>query len=155
MSGIEIVGLALGVFPIAIYTFEQYRLANVKIRRWRRIVETYYTTLNRLEHQRVRLQLHLRELLIPLVLDGALNDTQLNSLLAGTDVPQWKDADVDAALKRRLSSSHAAYTQLLKEPIAAVAIVWNALGADTPEFRTEIEQRVSISTPAMHTSGLC
>lgn len=146
MSGIEVAGLALGAFPIATYAFDQYRLLNETRRRWREIVRTFYKSLNRLEHQQLRLRLHLQELLLPLVNEGTIDDADLEPLLTEPSGRKWKEPNLETALAQRLSESHDIYIQLLRDLVEAVAAVWKLLGADKPEFRAAVDERVRLGS---------
>lgn len=124
MSGIEVVGVVLAVFPLIISILEHKRdiaschglLAN--------FMTEYSKAWNDLRDEELVFRLQLRKLLLPLVTDKALVQEELEAFMLDAGGHLWKDADVQAALQKRLGESHDRYMETIQE---LQALGWRVL----------------------------
>lgn len=105
MSGVEIAGLVLGAFPVAVQLIQGYQEGCKPLVDWRRFQATYLRLKQGLNRQWTRFDNNVRILLLPLV----NSDEELEELLKKPGGPAWKDQDLEDALRRRLS--HNSYTR--------------------------------------------
>lgn len=105
MSGIEVAGLVLGAFPLAIAAVTEYGEAAKRFRLWYNIGLEHRRCRNDLEFHRVAFVQHLRHLLYPLVSD----DDELESLLSDTEDVSWHEKSLDDSLRKRLGESYETY----------------------------------------------
>ncbi len=111
MSGIEVAGLVLGAFPIAVWALEQYREVARRMGFWYEIRLAYQRSSSELKFHRVSFIRNLKQLLLPLVAD----DIELRRLISDPGGPAWKDPAIAAALEARLQDSYDLYLETLGE----------------------------------------
>lgn len=105
MSGFEIAGLVLGAFPLAISALEKYRDMATRLGLFFKIRLEYKKVLDNLEIHQLTFTRHLRQLLLPLIVD----DDKIGALLADPGGPSWKEKAVAELLERRLQDSFPLY----------------------------------------------
>ncbi|OQV03200.1 hypothetical protein CLAIMM_08275 [Cladophialophora immunda] len=91
MSGIEIVGLALGAFPLLISALEHFRDSVETLHTWWRFEREFSNFKLEIEYQHQRLKQNL----------------ELN-------LPSWKDQDLEEKLKHRLQENYSLYMETVK-----------------------------------------
>lgn len=111
MSGIEVAGLVLGAFPIAIWALEQYRDVARVMGFWYEIRSEYQRSFHELKFHRLTFRRNLERLILPLVSD----DAQLQRLISDPGGEAWKDPDIQKALEARLHGSYELYLDILGE----------------------------------------
>ncbi|KAK7918486.1 hypothetical protein PG985_010360 [Apiospora marii] len=111
MSGIELAGLVLGAFPVALWGLEQYRDVAKQMGFWFQIRSVYQQSIDELVYHRLSFEANLKLLLLPLVDD----DAQLECMMAEPGGPAWKDAAIQRALEKRLQTSYASYLAILAD----------------------------------------
>lgn len=111
MSGVELAGLVLGAFPVAIWGLEQYRDVAKQMGFWFQIRSEYQQSIDELRYHRLSFEGNLKLLLLPLVDD----DTQLENMMDKPGGPAWKDASIQKALEKRLQKSYASYLAILAD----------------------------------------
>jgi hypothetical protein len=111
MSGVEIAGLVLGAFPVAIWALERYREVARMMGFWYEIRLEYQRSSNELKFHRLSFIRNLKQLLLPLVHD----DAQLQRLISDPGGEAWQDPEVQSALEARLQDSYDLYLEILSE----------------------------------------
>ncbi|KAM7204850.1 hypothetical protein V8F33_001439 [Rhypophila sp. PSN 637] len=110
MSGFEIAGVVLGAFPIALHLLDDYREMAKRAGLWYRIRLEYTKCRNDVDFQRVALSSHLRQLILPLLVD----DDKANRLLSEPGGESWKDPAIDGLLRDRLGHTYDLYLGYIK-----------------------------------------
>ncbi|KAK3303683.1 uncharacterized protein B0T15DRAFT_540968 [Chaetomium strumarium] len=111
MSGIEVAGLVLGAFPIAIWALERYRDVARVMGFWYEIRLEYQRSISELKYHRLSFVRNLKQLLLPLVQD----DAQLQRLINDPAGDSWKDVELQTALEWRLKDAYGLYLEILSE----------------------------------------
>ncbi|KAK4452752.1 hypothetical protein QBC34DRAFT_345838 [Podospora aff. communis PSN243] len=111
MSGVEIAGLVLGAFPVAIWALERYREVARMMGFWYEIRLEYQRSSNELKFHRLSFIRNLKQLLLPVVHD----DAQLQHLISDPGGDAWQDPEVQSALEVRLDDSYDLYLEILSE----------------------------------------
>ncbi|KAF7538247.1 hypothetical protein G7054_g3085 [Neopestalotiopsis clavispora] len=109
MSGLEIAGIVLGAFPLAIEGFKAYGNLARRCEIWRHIRKEYQKCLRELKYHHVLFAQHLRCLLLPLVVEPS----RIKSLIAHPCGKEWEDIDLDQALRDRLHHSYDVYVDII------------------------------------------
>ncbi|CAK3840583.1 Hypothetical predicted protein [Lecanosticta acicola] len=146
MSGIEVVGLVLGAFPLLISAFEHYRdIAQVVglIRNWE--VENQ-KILNDVKDEQLTFRQNLVILLWPLLSHEVVIESDLEALLADPGGPSWREADVEHALEERLSAAFERYFSIMQELQSSLAKILQSLNFERPKFQAKI-QALEASVP--------
>lgn len=105
MSGLEVAGIVLGAFPLAIQALDKYREVSKRCGFWYKIRLEYQKCSDHLTYYRLAYRRHLKLLLLPLVVD----DGTIQELLADPGAEGWKDAAVAKLLEGRLDESYELY----------------------------------------------
>ncbi|CAM1501131.1 Fc.00g102930.m01.CDS01 [Cosmosporella sp. VM-42] len=100
MSGVEVVGLVLGGFPILLNCLEYYRHGFEPLEEWWNFKTQFVKFVDDVKHQMMLYDQNLKRLLDPIVTD---NET-FNDLTADPSDPRWRDGSLASPLERRLSS---------------------------------------------------
>ncbi|KAI0871098.1 hypothetical protein GGS24DRAFT_504109 [Hypoxylon argillaceum] len=111
MSGIEIAGLVLAAFTIAIEGLKKYREIAEGVDYWYNVRYKYTCSLNELIFHRTVFQQNLYQLLSPLAHDK----DQLRDLIANPGGAGWNDPAIQQGLEKRLQESYHLYLGLMKE----------------------------------------
>lgn len=141
MSGLEIAGLVLGTFPIALEVLDKYKEAARRFGFWLRIAAEHQKCDSKLQFQRLLYINNLRHLLLPMAM---LDDADIKELLSDSGGQAWKKDETTNMLKQRLGSSYELYLKCMLE-------FKEALGAMNHELALEPDQSESQITQA---SGL-
>lgn len=141
MSGLEVVGVVLGALPLIISGFEH---GQSLAKKWNLLAN--FNTENRkvwndVKDEELMFRLQLQTLLAPLVRDGDLTKDKLETLLLDPKSDAWREADVDAALKRRLGESYDRYLGNVEE---IQALAWRLLQplACSSAFKKDVTAKV-------------
>ncbi|KAK3681013.1 hypothetical protein B0T22DRAFT_434709 [Podospora appendiculata] len=134
MSGIEVAGLLLGAFPIAIWALEQYRDVAKVMGFWYEIRLEYQRCSNELKFHRLSFIRNLKRLLLPLV----PNDAQLQALINEPGGPAWKDAEIQMALEARLQDSYELYLEILGEMQRAMQELNQELAVESNAIQSKV-----------------
>lgn len=138
MSGLEIAGLVLGAFPIALEVLDKYKEAARRFGFWLRIAAEYQKCDSKLQFQRLLYINNLRHLLLPMAM---LDDAGIEELLSDPGGHAWKRHETTSMLKQRLGSSYELYLQCMVD-------LKEALGAMNHELALEPDQRESQTAQA-------
>lgn len=96
MSGIEIAGLVLGAFPIALEILKQYEVVKTQVRLWRGIQEAYVECQDELIFQQLLFQDNLLDLFSMTMAD----DEKIKELISNPGGECWKDESLTGLLEQ-------------------------------------------------------
>ena len=129
MSGVEVAGLALAVFPIlvnglshvvaGIDTVKRWRLYKAKLRDYARILESA--------------KVFLEDTLEDLLSDIVQLDDELGPMLADPGGALWKQPKYDRRLRELLDRSYSSYLNTIQKLFEALQSMRSRLGVDTAE----------------------
>jgi hypothetical protein len=141
MSGLEVVGVVLGALPLIISAFEH---AQSLAKKWNLLTNfnsEHLKVWNDVKDEELMYRLQLQTLLAPLVLDGDLTKDRLETLLLSPQSNEWREADLDAALRKRLGEAYDRYLGNVEE---IQALTWRLLEPLTRSaaFRTQMNTKV-------------
>ena len=102
MSGVEVVGLLLGVFPLLISALEHYRQGAEILEDWWQIKKEYKKCKNEIKVHELAFESNMERFLLPLIVD----DDDVDTLMAEPGGPAWTDPALEETLKRRLPKSY-------------------------------------------------
>lgn len=141
MSGFEIAGIVLGAFPIAITTIDSYGKVARTVRAWKDIRVAYTRCSEDLKNEQLVFKRHLRELVLPLVVDG----NSANELLADPSSQRWKDADVSELLQKKLGESHILYLGFVRRMEETLAELSKEMALDSDLVQERMDAQVWVT----------
>lgn len=141
MSGVEVIGLLLGIFPLVVSALEHYQDVHKAARLLTRFETEYRKTLDDVKDEQLFLQLSLEELLLPLTNSDGLQDGDLETLLSDLTEENWKQADVVSALKSRLGRTHTRFMEIAKSLDSLTSRLLVTLVNDKPNLQAKIKAR--------------
>lgn len=141
MSGIEIAGLVLGAFPMALMALEKYRAISKTLGFWWEIRREYQKCYQEVKFHRLCFSRNLKQLVLPLVADQVL----INQLLADPGGVNWQESRIAEQLKDRLRDSYDLYLDLIQQLKTTMDELNKVLGTDKASFQQELS----------HTSVCC
>ena len=127
MSGFEIAGIALAVFPIAVDGLEHFVNGIQTIKDWRRYRVKLQGYAGVMESARVFYLDTLEELLNGIV----ESEDEMEALMSEPGGMTWKQPRYEEKLKQRLGRSYDAYLRTLKTMIDSLSKMCEKLGVDT------------------------
>lgn len=144
MSGIEIAGLVLGVFPLLIRALEGYREAAEVGRDWWRIQRAYDKCFQDLKYHQMILEGNIERFLLPLVVD----DEEMKTLMADPAGEEWEDEELETRLKERLPKSYGVFLNIMSDITEIMEALKKELGVNNPKFQARINE---VSCHQVHT----
>lgn len=111
MSGIEVAGLVLGAFPIALEVLDRYKEVARRFGFWYEIAAEHKKCDSQIKYHRLVYIHNLKRLLLPL---AGLDDTCIDELLENPGGSAWTDARTPEVLRRRLADSYELYLQCME-----------------------------------------
>lgn len=112
MSGIEVAGLVLGAFPIALEVLDRYKEVARRFGFWYRIAAEHKKCDSQIKFHRLVYVNNLKRLLLPL---AGLDDTRIDELLKVPGGNAWTEAKITEILRRRLADSYELYLQCMDD----------------------------------------
>lgn len=140
MSGIEVAGLLLGSFPLAIAAMEHYRTTIKLIKFFRNLNREHTKVCNRLQELKLGYEHQLQMLLFPLLDDGVVDSQQYAQLLANPGGEGWKEACVEEALTDRLQDRYQLYLNVMAELEDAMTKLCKSAKVDDSAFQSLLEK---------------
>lgn len=140
MSGLEIVGVVLGAFPLAITALDKYREVATRLGLWYKIKLEHKKCRDQLHFHRVTLTSHLRQLLLPLVVDDAM----IEKLLSRPGGDEWKDDSIARLLEKRLRDSYQLYLDYIQGMERVMIELCEKLAADSVPVQDHLKSVVSL-----------
>lgn len=112
MSGLEVAGLVLGAFPIAIEVLGRYKEVARRLGFWYKIAAEHKKCDSQLKFHQLVYVSNLKKLLLPL---AGLDDARIDELLDNPGGKSWTEARIAESLEKRLGDSHEIYMQCIAE----------------------------------------
>lgn len=113
MSGIEVAGLILGAFPVLISLIDYGSETKKYAGQFWRFSRAYLKQRNAVRHCQTLFQLHLHELLQPLLADEVVDCEEYDKLLQDPGGKGWDEEAIKVALSERLRGTHGQYLETL------------------------------------------
>ena len=142
MSGFEVAGILLAVFPIAVNGISQFIEGTETIKHWRRYrikLENYAAVL---ESHKVYYLDTLDELLIDII----ESEDDVTKLLEDPGGSAWRNPQYDQQLRRRLGRSYDVYLRNLKSMVETMRTLCDKLGVSLKGKVSNSVQRESLVT---------
>ena len=102
LSGIEIAGTALAIFPLIISALEHYANGFQTIKEWVRFRGEFATFLNAFARQQIFFRQNIEELLSPIV----SSEYEMSLLLDHPGGRAWADSELNENLRKRLPGKY-------------------------------------------------
>lgn len=145
MSGVEVAGLVLGAFPLVISAMDHFEDTKKVTSTWWRIKRAHKRDVGRVKDCQLKFKLNLKELLLPMVLDGTVTTGDYERLLANPGGEGWKEEHVDSALAERLAECHERYVEILQEMVDSMARLSKAFRVGDASFQDRLRHRGDVS----------
>ena len=127
MSGFEIAGIALAIFPVVVNGLEHFVQGVQTIKDWRRYRIKLKDYAGMMESARVFYLDTLEELLNGIV----QSEDEMEALMVNPGGTHWKQPYYEGQLKQRLDRSYDAYFRTLKMMIDSLTKLCEKLGVST------------------------
>ena len=127
MSGFEVAGVALAVFPILVDGMTRFVNGVQTIKYWRRYRVRLQDYADIMETQRVYYQDTLEELLTGIV----QSEDEIKDLMEDPKGAIWKRLEYEEKLRQRLGRSHAVYMKMADKMVNALRLMCEKLGIDS------------------------
>ncbi|KAI0968125.1 hypothetical protein F4678DRAFT_464633 [Xylaria arbuscula] len=134
MSGVEAVGLVLGIIPLIISALEHYHDGKSALSTWRRHVRVIQSLLRNLKTEHGKLYNTCETLL-----GGIVPPAKLEPMLNQPFGPLWQDDDTKERIERRLDHMYNVFQETIKDMLAIIEELKSNLGLNTqgqPEWYT-------------------
>ncbi len=126
MSGIEAVGLALGVIPLIISALEHYQDSRGAVSTWRRHVRVVQSLVRNLKTEHGKLYNTCETLL-----GGIVPPAKLEPMLKEPFGPLWQDEDTRKRIERRLDHMYDTFQYTVRDMLAIMEELKSNLGLNT------------------------
>lgn len=153
MSGLEVAGLVLGAFPIAIEVLGRYKEVARRLGFWYKIAAEHKKCDSQLKYHRIVYVSNLKRLLLPLT---GLDDTRIDELLDNPAGKVWSEARTAENLEKRLGDSHEIYLQCMEEFHEWLKAINSELAFDVTSKQPLRDPTAAVSftvTPSSSTDG--
>jgi hypothetical protein len=137
MSGLEIAGLVLGAFPIALTILDIQRKVAESIGRWEGFQTEHRKCRSELQIQRIKYKMNLKQLLLPM---GILDKTEVDELLGNPESEFWRKDEITKVLEQRLEGSYELYLEYISQFSEALGAIKHELAAESDQAWTEPTQ---------------
>lgn len=143
MSGFEVAGIVLAAFPLAISALNKYREVATRLGLFYKIQLEHKKWLDDLEFHQLLFSRHLRQLVLPLVVD----DDKIKELLSNPRGDGWRDRNIAAALASRLGDSYELYFKYVSGVKGVVDDINHELAVDQKPVQEKLNHLVYDITP--------
>lgn len=140
MPGFEVVGIVLGAFPLALHLLDDYREMAKRAGLWYRIRLEYTKCRNDVQFQRVAFSSHLRQLVLPLLVD----DIKAGQLLSDPGGTSWQEPSIDSLLRDRLGQTYDLYLSYITGMEEVMTELNKELSTDSTPIQDKLTKGVSI-----------
>ncbi|KAG7437064.1 hypothetical protein Forpi1262_v001948 [Fusarium oxysporum f. sp. raphani] len=140
MSGIEIIGVVLGAFPIAVMALEKYSKLATSVNLFYSIRSEHKRCLDDLTYHQILFKIHLRRLLLPLAVD----DDKIDELLDNPGGTSWKEKSIDDVLKRRMKDAYLPYFGYVKEMARVMNDLNQRLALDSEAVQNNLSNQKAL-----------
>lgn len=126
MSGIEAVGLVLGVIPLIISALEHYRDGESAVSTWCRYPRVVQSLVRNLKTEHGKLYNTCETLL-----GGIVSPTKLEPMLNEPFGPLWQDEDIRERIERRLDHMYNTFRDTVRDMLTIMEELKSNLGLNT------------------------
>lgn len=137
MTGIEVIGLVLGGFPLLIAALERSRKAAEVYDDWWQIKKEYRKCKQELQYAELALESNLEQLLLPMLVD----DDEVKELISEPGGARWKNAELERKLVVQLPRSYSLFINTVNDINIVMKELKQELGIDKTHFMTSVEER--------------
>ena len=148
MSGVEIVGVLLGAFPLCISAMEHYEHTRKVAGTFMKIRRAHRRDLGKIKDCQLLFKLNLKELLLPLLHDDVIDRMEYELLLLHPGGPAWKNEHVELALKDRLCECHDRYFEILRDMKDTMTELCESTKVDDIQFQQRLKTKKFTKSPA-------
>lgn len=141
MSGIEVAGLILGLYPLVVSALEQYRHVYKAAGLLTRFESEYRKTLDDVKDEQLFFRMTLEELLLPLSTNESFDEGDLEGLLSDPTVSGWNNEDIQFALQERLGRAYERFVGIMTLLHSLMSRLLVTLISDKPELQSRIKER--------------
>jgi len=145
MSGIEAVGLVLGSFSLIISAIEHYQAIEKMGKTFWKLRRQHREDVGRLEDCRLDFRMHMRLLLQPLVVEGTIEQAELELLVEDLSCKGWMNPEIDERLGQRLGEWKKRYFENLKELHGALKRLAKVSRVDDEPFQESLRRKTGVS----------
>lgn len=124
MSGIEVAGIALAVFPVLVNGITGYAAGARTFKYWRRCRAQLEDYAYNIKVQKI----YYLDTLEGLLIDIVESEDDLESLMSDPGGAAWQRAEYDQLLRRRLDRSYDVYLRTLRDMVNALRTLGEKLG---------------------------
>ena len=151
MSGLEVVGLVLGIFPLVISAFEHYKDVHKAANLIVGFETAYRRSLDDVKDEQLFFHLSLEELLLPMTrLDDFEDDEALETILSDLTSQIWRTGDVPSVFQERLGPAYSRFVEIACALHGLLSRLLATLITDKPLLRARLEAKtVRISVPQL------
>jgi hypothetical protein len=151
MAGIEAVGLVLGGFSLIISAIEHYQTIEKLGKAFWKLRRQHREDNGRLEDCRLDYRMHMRQLLQPLVVEGRIEQAELELLVENLSSKGWINPEIDERLGQRLGERKKRYFENLNEMHDALKKLGRISRVDDEHFQMSLRRRDEVSrNPRCH-----
>lgn len=136
MSGIEVAGLVLAAFPLAIAALEHYRTTAETLGFFWKIRREYKTWTHGLNICQLAFEQNLEQFLLPLIVD----EDELQRLISKPGSPEWQNPDLEIRLRQRLPKSYDLYLESIEHIQDVMNDLKGELGINKPSFQNKLHE---------------
>lgn len=148
MSGFEIAGVVLGGLPLLISAIEYSGKVKKYGRSYWRFRDAYLKETAQISHCQTIFQLHLQELLQPLLVVEVIDLVQYEDLLAKPGGIEWKEASVEQSLATRLAGTYDQYLTTLRALQEIIVRLSQKAKTQDTKFRQWLDDHLQKQPPA-------
>lgn len=130
----EIAGIVLGAFPIAVTALDKYRDVAKMWGFWWEIRAEYQKCNTEVKFHRLSFMRNLRQLLLPLVAEQG----QIQQLLADPGGEAWRQQSIAQQLAERLQDSYELYLEIIQQLRNVMEELNHELAVDKTEFQNKL-----------------
>lgn len=141
MSGIEVLGVILGAFPLAISAMEHYEESKKVAGTFYKIRRAHRKDVGRVKDCQLKFRLNMRELLLPLLTEDVVTKLEYEQLLAFPGGPEWQEDHVEDSLAERLGDCHQRYIEILKEMEETMVLLCKATKVGDEQFQALLKSQ--------------
>lgn len=140
MSGLEVVGVVLGAFPIALVVLDEYAEVARRLGRFRRTRLEYKRCRDALKFHHLTFTRQLRQLLLSLPVD----DDKVDELLSTPGGDSWKEPTVETLLQKRPFDCYKLYLDHVTEMKRVLGEIYEELAVNKEPIQQQIHTQVMI-----------
>ncbi|EHK17605.1 uncharacterized protein TRIVIDRAFT_26079, partial [Trichoderma virens Gv29-8] len=136
MSGFQAIGIVLGVFPLTLAALKNHQEVATRLRLFSKMKLEYRKCSNELELQQLTFTRHLKQLLLPLIVD----DEKVQELIDKPAGEAWRDASMVELLEKRLGDSFELYQEYIEGMNHVMDKLYHELALDDEFVQSKIAE---------------